>query len=140
MLNFLTDLLRVKIYSSFLFKWFFININDFNAFLNSIPGAGALVTSGASPIVYGDIRKYFNGVNVSRTGYSENQIVNPTTMNVKLSGGLYYKLSSNTEFSIQGHWGMGNTVYTASERYSLLNFKIGQYKAELRSKNWFLRY
>ena len=116
------------------------NINDFNAFLNSIPGAGALVTSGASPIVYGDIRKYFNGVNVSRTGYSENQIVNPTTMNVKLSGGLYYKLSSNTEFSIQGHWGMGNTVYTASERYSLLNFKIGQYKAELRSKNWFLRY
>ncbi|MDQ6608363.1 MAG: TonB-dependent receptor, partial [Bacteroidota bacterium] len=36
-------------------------------------------------------------------------------------------------------WGTGNTVYTGSQRYSLRNLKIGQYKLELNAKNWFLR-
>lgn len=30
---------------------------------------------------------------VSRTGYDESQVVNPTTLNVKLSGALHYKIS-----------------------------------------------
>ena len=77
---------------------------------------------------------------MSRTGYNENQVVNPTTLNVKFTGGLYYKLSANTEASLQAYWGTGNTVYTGSDRYSLINLVMGQYKAEIRNKNWFLRY
>lgn len=76
---------------------------------------------------------------VSRTGYFEKDIVNPNTVNYKLSGGLSYKISSATSLNAEGYWGAGNTVYTGSDRYSLLNLKIGQYKVELVNNNWFLR-
>ena len=76
---------------------------------------------------------------VSRTGYDEKDVVNNNTVNVKLSGGLYYKLTESVEASLVGYWGTGNTVYTGSDRYSLKNLKIGQYKLEFRHKNWFAR-
>jgi hypothetical protein len=78
-------------------------------------------------------------INVSRTGYTEAQIVNPNTVNYKISGAFHYKITPKIEAVLAGHWGTGNTVYTGSERYSLKEFKIGQYKFELNSKNWFLR-
>ncbi|MEI8110823.1 MAG: TonB-dependent receptor [Chitinophagia bacterium] len=114
-------------------------INDYNFWLTQ-NGFAQLVASGTTPFFYGDNRKYFDGVNVSRTGYNENQILDPTTLNVKMTGGLYYKLSANTEASVQAYWGTGNTVYTGSDRYSLVNLVMGQYKFELKNKNWFLRY
>lgn len=114
-------------------------INDYNFWLNA-NGFGSVVATGTTPFFYGDIRKYFEGVNVSRTGYNENQIVDPTTLNVKFTGGLFYKLSANTEASLQAYWGTGNTVYTGSDRYSLVNLVMGQYKAEIKNKNWFVRY
>lgn len=77
--------------------------------------------------------------NVSRTGYEERDVLNNNTVDVKLSGGLYYKLTEGIEASLVGYWGTGNTVYTGSDRYSLKDLKIGQYKAELRHKNWFAR-
>ena len=76
---------------------------------------------------------------VSRTGYTENQVVDPVTVNYKLSGSLHYKLSANTEAILAGYWGTGNTIYSGSERYSLINFKMGQYKLELQNKDWSLR-
>lgn len=76
---------------------------------------------------------------VSRTGYSEKDVINPNTVNLKLSGELSYKLSSKTSLNAEGYWGTGNTVYTGSDRYSLLNLKVGQYKVELVNPNWFLR-
>ena len=115
------------------------SINDYNFWLNA-NGFGSVVATGTTPFFYGDIRKYFDGVNVSRTGYNENQVVDPTTLNVKFTGGLFYKLSANTEASVQAYWGTGNTVYTGSDRYSLINLVMGQYKFELKNKNWFLRY
>ncbi|HTE12425.1 MAG TPA: TonB-dependent receptor [Chitinophagaceae bacterium] len=78
-------------------------------------------------------------MNVSRTGYNENEAVNQNTLNYKLSGALHYKLSSKTEVILGGHWGTGNTVYTGSERYSLRNLKIGQYKIEFNNPNWMIR-
>lgn len=76
---------------------------------------------------------------VSRTGYTEKELVDPNTLNYKLGGALHYKLTNNIEAILMGYWGTGNTVYTGSDRYSLLNLKIAQYKFELNSKNWFLR-
>ena len=76
---------------------------------------------------------------VSRTGYTENQVVDPVTVNYKFSGSLHYKLSENTEAILAGYWGTGNTVYSGSERYSLMNFKMGQYKFELQNKDWSFR-
>ena len=76
---------------------------------------------------------------VSRTGYLEKDIVNPNTVDFKLSGEVSYKLSQKTSLNAEGYWGTGNTVYTGSDRYSLLNLKIGQYKIELVNTNWFIR-
>ncbi|MBL7734902.1 MAG: TonB-dependent receptor [Chitinophagaceae bacterium] len=76
---------------------------------------------------------------VSRTGYEEKETVENNTVNLKLSGGLYYKLTEHIEASLVGYWGTGNTVYTGSDRYSLKNMKIGQYKLELKHDNWFVR-
>ncbi|HEX8333959.1 MAG TPA: TonB-dependent receptor [Segetibacter sp.] len=76
---------------------------------------------------------------VSRTGYKESEVLDPTTQNVKLSGALHYKITESIEGSLTGHFGYGNTVYTGSDRYSLKGVKIGQYKLELRDPNWFFR-
>ena len=78
-------------------------------------------------------------INVSRTGYAENEVVNENTISIKLSGALHYKISQNTEAVLSGYWGTGNTIYTGSDRYSLRNLKVGQYKLELNNKNWLLR-
>lgn len=76
---------------------------------------------------------------VSRTGYDEKDILNNNTVDVKLSGGLYYNLPGDIQASLVGFWGTGNTVYTGSDRYSLKDLKIGQYKIELKHRNWFAR-
>jgi outer membrane receptor protein involved in Fe transport len=77
--------------------------------------------------------------NVSRTGYDEKDVISPLTVNVKLTGALHYKINDNVEASIAANYGIGNTVYTGLGRYSLKNFRIGQYKLEFKSKNWYLR-
>jgi outer membrane receptor protein involved in Fe transport len=76
---------------------------------------------------------------ISRTGYYEKDLVDYDAYNFKISGGLYYKVSNNTEASLTANWGKGTTVYTGADRYSLKNFSIGQYKLEFKNPNWYLR-
>jgi outer membrane receptor protein involved in Fe transport len=78
-------------------------------------------------------------INVSRTGYTEKEVTNPNTVNFKLSGSLHYKITPHTEAVFAAYWGTGNTVYTGSERYSLKDFKMGQYKLEFINRYWSLR-
>jgi outer membrane receptor protein involved in Fe transport len=110
-------------------------IPTFNSILNSIGTAVPFLKDYISTITPGiaaDMR-------VSRTGYTENEVANPNTLNFKLSGALHYKLSPKIEAILAGNWGTGNTVYTGSQRYSLKDLKVGQYKLELNSDKWFLR-
>lgn len=76
---------------------------------------------------------------VSRTGYDEKDLVDYDAFNLKLNGGLYYKITSDVEASLTGNWGTGTTVYTGADRYALKNLIMGQYKAEVKAGNWFLR-
>lgn len=76
---------------------------------------------------------------VSRTGYNEADLVDYDAYSVKLNAGLYYKIAPSVEASLLAYWGTGTTVYTGADRYSLKNFKLGQYLAEIKAKNWFLR-
>ncbi|HEX5655383.1 MAG TPA: TonB-dependent receptor [Chitinophagaceae bacterium] len=78
-------------------------------------------------------------IQVSRTGYTEKEVANPNTINYKLSGALHYKLTNSIEAILAGHIGTGNTVYTGSQRYSLKDLKMAQYKLELRSDKWYIR-
>ena len=96
-------------------------------------------TPTVAPFYLGIQNKIYGNQYVSRTGYDEEDMVNYNTYNVKVSGGLYYKINSNTEASLTGNWGIGSTVYTGADRYSLKNFTMGQYRLEVKSDDWFLR-
>ncbi len=113
-------------------------LQDYNSFLTFI-GAGALVQAGGSTFLYGNFRNYFTGVNVSRTGYKEQDVADPITRNIRVSGELAYNISDALTLSLSGNYGTGNTIYTGSDRYVLKNLQMGQYKIELKSKNWFIR-
>jgi outer membrane receptor protein involved in Fe transport len=110
-------------------------IPTFRSILGSIGNAVPFLNNYIGTIIPG----IDSGMKVSRTGYSENETANPNTINFKLTGALHYKLTPNIEAVLAGYWGTGNTVYTGSQRYSLKDLKVGQYKLELNSKNWFLR-
>lgn len=98
-----------------------------------------LLVGQQAPFLQGFINTLPANIPVSRTGYTEQQIVDPNTINLKLSGSLHYMLTKNVEASLTGYWGNGNTVYTGSTRYSLRDLKMGQYKLELNHKNWMVR-
>ncbi len=76
---------------------------------------------------------------VSRTGYDEKDLVDYHAYNLKATLGMNYMINSNLEASLLGYWGTGTTVYTGADRYSIKNLIMGQYKAEVKGKNWFLR-
>jgi len=76
---------------------------------------------------------------VSRTGYSEKEVTNPNTTNFKVGASFNYKITNSVEAILSGFWGTGSTVYTGSDRYSLLDLKMGQYKLEFKHKNWNLK-
>jgi outer membrane receptor protein involved in Fe transport len=92
-----------------------------------------------STVANNPYRGTFGAQNVSRTGYNEKDLVDYDTYNVKVSAALHYKINENTEAIIAGNWGTGTTVYTGADRYAIKNLKMGQYKAEVKGKNWFLR-
>lgn len=78
-------------------------------------------------------------VAVSRTGYNELDLVNYNTRSLKLNASLHYRINDRVEAILQANWGQGSTVYTSSDRYQLKNFTIGQYKAEVKGSNFFVR-
>jgi outer membrane receptor protein involved in Fe transport len=92
-----------------------------------------------SPAPNNTYRGTFGGQSVSRTGYEERHVVDYGSYNARFSAGMNYKITSDLEASFLGYYGVGTSVYTGADRYSLKNLKMGQYKLELKSKNWFLR-
>lgn len=153
-----TELIQAK-------DWVANDYRDYNRLATTgtvVPGTRSTDPNYDGVNVYGDettvnIKDYLNGfgqavpfyapyintlpanIPVSRTGYLEKDIIDPNAVNFKLSGSLNYKLSEKTTAILAGHWGTGNTVYTGSDRYSLKNLKMGQYKFELNNPSWFLR-
>ncbi|UHG90928.1 TonB-dependent receptor [Spirosoma oryzicola] len=88
-------------------------------------------------------QQLFNAIipnlNISRTGYLENELVDYNVNNLKLNGALHYRLNENVEAIVQANWGTGTTVYTGADRYYIKGFKLGQYKLELKGSNFFVR-
>ena len=91
------------------------------------------------PFYFGSRNKVYGGQSISRTGYDEKYLVNYDSYNARFSAGLNYKITNDIEASFLGYYGVGTSVYTGADRYSLKNLKMGQYKLELKSKNWFVR-
>lgn len=90
---------------------------------------------GVARDIFGNIfSQYFNA-----PGYSEQQLTDYPTNSLKLNASLHYRINDDVEAILQANWGRGSTVYTAADRYNIQNFTMGQYKAELRGDNFFVR-
>lgn len=76
---------------------------------------------------------------VTRTGYQERELVDYNTQNFKLNTSFHYKINENLEAILQGTYGQGTSVYTAQNRFSLIDFKFYTAKAELKGNNYFIR-
>jgi outer membrane receptor protein involved in Fe transport len=76
---------------------------------------------------------------LTRTGYKESDLVDYNTKSIKSLNSIHYKLNSTVEASLSANMGSGTTVYTGSERYSIKNFKLAQYKAEIKGNDFYLR-
>lgn len=77
--------------------------------------------------------------NISRTGYNEQDLVDYNTKSLKASGAVYYNITNTIQAVAQANWGTGTSVYTGSDRYSLRNFNIGQYKLEVKGQDFYLK-
>ncbi|WOD44706.1 TonB-dependent receptor [Hwangdonia lutea] len=79
-------------------------------------------------------------VDVSRTGYNENDLTDYNAESIKADWGLYYRPWAN-DFEIQyvGKVGTGSTIYQGTNRYNIDNFFQQQHKLELKNDNFFLR-
>ncbi|MCK4345936.1 MAG: TonB-dependent receptor [Bacteroidales bacterium] len=86
------------------------------------------------PVGEGDVM-----IDVARTGYKEEDLVNYNTWNFKLNGALFYRLTNKITAILQGNYGIGTTVYTGDNRISLDNFGIFQGKIELNGDHFFIR-
>lgn len=118
---------------------------SYPAYLNFI---NANVPAPLRPAVAGQYLPFYFGLKnqsilpnqeVTRTGYNESALVDYNTQSLKTSGSLHYRFTPTIEGIAQVNWGTGTSVYTGSDRYSLRNFSIGQYKLELKGQDFFLR-
>ncbi|SFN92022.1 TonB-dependent Receptor Plug Domain [Algoriphagus ornithinivorans] len=113
-----------------------VNVYGDETNVNMFSVAQSMVRAGVLPsAALGIIPQTF----VSRTGYFERDIADYGTKSIKLNGALHWRLNDRVEAILQGNYGFGTTVYTGADRYSIANFKLGQYKAELRGANWYVR-
>jgi outer membrane receptor protein involved in Fe transport len=104
------------------------NINGVAIALESL----GILPTGASALV--------PSVNVSRTGYNEQDLTNYNAESVKADWGLYYRPWENDfEISYVGKVGTGSTIYQGTNRYSINGFFQQQHKLELKNDNFFLR-
>jgi outer membrane receptor protein involved in Fe transport len=104
--------------------------------VNMVSVAQSMVKAGVLPAAaLGSIPS----TSVSRTGYLERDIADYGTKSMKFNAALHYRINDNIEAVLQGNVGFGTTVYTGADRYSLKDFMMGQYKAELRGSNWYVR-
>jgi iron complex outermembrane recepter protein len=78
-------------------------------------------------------------VNISREGYAERDLSSYANRNIKFNAALHYRFNDKVELILQGSYGQGTTMYTGADRYSIKNFSMGQYKAELKGSNFFVR-
>ncbi len=108
--------------------------NPLTAGINQIAAAtGGLLTPSA---ILGYI---VPNVAISREGYAERDLSSYANRNIKFNAALHYRFNDKVELILQGSYGQGTTMYTGADRYSIKNFSMGQYKAELKGSNFFVR-
>lgn len=72
-----------------------------------------------------------------RNGYSESDLVDYNSRNLKLGGAAHYKVTKNTELIYTTNFGTGTTVYQGENRFSLRDILFFQNKLEYKKENRF---
>jgi outer membrane receptor protein involved in Fe transport len=108
-------------------------------FLSGFPAALRPTIQNVLPFNFGLRAGIIPDQYVSRTGYNEENLVDYNAKSLKTSTSLHYKLSNTVQAVLQANWGSGTTVYTGSDRYSIRNFSIGQYKLEVKGEDFMVR-
>ncbi|WP_432713285.1 TonB-dependent receptor domain-containing protein [Pedobacter sp.] len=109
------------------------------ALLGTLPAALRSTVENYLPFYFGLRNNLIPDQFVSRTGYAEQDLVDYDTKSLKTNTTLNYRFTKTLEAIAQVNWGTGTSVYTGTDRYSLRNFNIGQYKLELKGQDFFLR-
>ena len=86
------------------------------------------------------IRNAIPNMDLTRTGFKEVDLVDYNAENVKIGGSLHYNINDNLRSIFQFNYAKGSSVYSAQNRFSLNNFSIMNYKAELQSETVLLRF
>ena len=76
---------------------------------------------------------------VSRTGFSDAQLLPSATDLIKLNGAWRYRIGPDLNLSGAFSWSTGTVPYTGSDRYALNNLNIWQGKLQLEGKHLLLR-
>lgn len=77
---------------------------------------------------------------VSRTGYTEAELLNYNAQSVKTDFSVYYRpFADDFEIIYNGRVGRGNTIYQGANRYAIRDFILQQHRVEIRNDNFFIR-
>ncbi len=100
----------------------------------------AYAATGQSPINATSLMsRFIPNYSISGPGYKEQDLVDYNNKNIKANLAVHWRINDDIELIIQDNYGQGTSVYTGIDRYSLRNFSLNQFKAELKGANWFLR-
>ena len=146
-----------KGYDRFAYKLnlFYLNVNDWEA--NNLSPTPQSKSNFSNPggydavNLYGD--EYVNGLDftnnskdypglgvITRRGYSESDLVDYKTENLKLGTALHYRIKPEMELIYAFNFGTGSTIYQGDNRYALRDIKFYQNRIELRqNEKWFIR-
>ncbi|TAJ10130.1 TonB-dependent receptor [Marinilabiliaceae bacterium JC017] len=89
--------------------------------------------------LYNKAIPFFPSQLVSRTGWTEKDLVDYGTNNIRLGGALHYAITDNLEGIFQTNFAQGTSIYTAQNRFSARQFNIISGKMEIRNPNFFVR-
>ena len=79
-------------------------------------------------------------VDVTRTGYNEQDLTDYNAESVKADWGLYFRpFEDDFEISYVGKVGTGTTLFQGVNRYNIKNFLQEQHKIEVKNDNFFAR-
>lgn len=117
-----------------------LNVNGAQTGVNDGRRGAGVATNYDGVNIYGDETiRAVGGLNVSRTGFRELDLVDYNTKSFKFNGALHYRITEKAELIGQLNYGYGTTVYTGTGRYSLRGFSLSQAKLELKGSNYTLR-
>jgi iron complex outermembrane receptor protein len=76
---------------------------------------------------------------VTRTGWTEKDMLDHTTENLRFGGSVHYRFLDRFEAILQGDYAQGSSVYTAQNRFSLRDFSIYTLRAEIKNNDSYIR-